>query len=95
MVIDDLDPFGATAPNEANVPLIIDPDAVLPATFSLQRLKAIARRGPQIRKPGRRVQHVELAQGHGSDGLEHGNGFAPIKRLGALVVERPDHRGQI
>jgi hypothetical protein len=27
--------------------------------------------------------------------LEHGNGFAPIKRLGALVVERPDHRGQI
>jgi hypothetical protein len=37
MVIDDLDAFGiAAGPHEAQPPLVVDPDRVLPGTITLQ-----------------------------------------------------------
>jgi len=48
VVIDDLDQFGAVTPHEANPPLIIDPDAVLPATVPSQRFEPIAGWRPQV-----------------------------------------------
>ena len=45
MVVRDLDvPCFAIAPSETDTPLIVDPNAVLPASVAPQRLKTIARR---------------------------------------------------
>jgi hypothetical protein len=43
MIVDDLDPFSALAPHKANAPLIIDPDAVLPARSDLFVLLFVGR----------------------------------------------------
>jgi hypothetical protein len=51
MVIDDLHIKGVTAhPTEAYPPLIVDPNAVLPATVTLEHLEPIARRVAEIFK---------------------------------------------
>ena len=63
MIIDDLDKLGAAVtPDEADAPPVIDPDAVLATTVALEYLEAITGRRPKIGKPGRGIQHVELAQ---------------------------------
>jgi hypothetical protein len=96
MVIDDLDQLGPIIlPHEAEASLIVDPDAVLALPVALERFEAVAGRCPEIGEPGRRVKHVELAQRHRFDGLQPGHSIAPVQRLGALVVERPDHPVQI
>src|SRR5579862_768799 len=93
MIIDDLDRLGAvTAPHETNAPLIVYSDAVLAPATAFQGFEPVARRRPQINEPGCCVEHVELAPRHGLDGLERGHAFPPVKRFGALVIERPDHR---
>ena len=49
MVIHDLDVLRAVCgPNEANPPLVVDPDAVLSFSISLQCFQFIARRSPQV-----------------------------------------------
>jgi hypothetical protein len=49
MVIGDFDLFRpSVAPDEANTPLIVDPDAVLPSAIPFQGLKVVARGRPQI-----------------------------------------------
>ena len=49
MVIDDLDvPGFAVSPNEANAPLLVDPNAVLSLPVAAQGFQAIAGRRPQI-----------------------------------------------
>ena len=96
MVIDDLDQFGdAVTPDEADAPPIIDPNAVLPATVALERLQAISRRRAKIRKAGCRIKHVKLAQRYRFDRSELGRCLALVQRLGAPVLERPDHRVKI
>ena len=52
MIVDNLDPFRAgIRPNEADTPLIVDPNAVLSGPISLQRLKPIAWWHRQILQP--------------------------------------------
>jgi hypothetical protein len=49
VVVDDLDVFGPCwSPAEADPPLLVDPDAVLPGTVAAQLLKPMARRDPHI-----------------------------------------------
>jgi hypothetical protein len=49
MVIYNLDVVGiAVAPDEAQPPLVVDPDAVLPNPIAGQRLQAVRRRLPQV-----------------------------------------------
>ena len=96
MIINDLDELGAAvAPDEADALPVIDPDAVLTATVSLERLEAITGRRPKVCKPGCSIQNVELAQSDRPDRPELGNCFTLEQGLGALVPERPDHRRQI
>lgn len=96
MVIDDLDQFGAAiAPDEADAPLIINSDAMLPASVAFECFEAITGRCPQVRKPSGSVEHIELSHGDRSDRVELGDGLALIQRLGAPVSERPYHLDEI
>ena len=49
MVVDNFDVFGAAIfPDKANAPLIVDADRMLPATVTLECLKAVTRRPAKI-----------------------------------------------
>lgn len=49
MIVNDLDLMRiARIPDEADPPLIVDPDAVLPSSISLQFLQPIPERNPKI-----------------------------------------------
>jgi hypothetical protein len=96
MIVDDLDQLGAgVAPDEADAQLVINPDAVLTATVTLEGLQAITGGRPKIGNPGCGIENVELAQRDRSDRLELGNCFTLEQGLGPLVPERPDHPKQI
>jgi len=51
-------------PAEAQTPLIIDPDAVLTGTGTLQGFQSVAWRGAKVVQPARLVQPQQLASGH-------------------------------
>jgi phage tail protein X len=64
VIVDDLDIAGAVGcPDEAHPPLLVDPDAVLAAPVTRQRLEAVAGRRLQVLQDGGPVQLCELAQG--------------------------------
>ena len=49
VVVGDFDFSGTTVcPAEADAPLVVDADAVLPLTVTAQRLEAVGRRQPQV-----------------------------------------------
>jgi hypothetical protein len=61
VVIDDLDLFGvAVSPNEADTPLIVDPDTVLAGTVSAQRFQAVARKQGQVFQTARGSQLIQF-----------------------------------
>lgn len=82
----------ATFPDEADTPLVVDPDAVLTSTCSTQRLQSIFRWSAQIIKPFSSVDWKELPQ---RNPLELPRkcpvAFTEKQFLGLLVPERPDH----
>lgn len=61
MVIHDLHVIGTVVPAEADSPLIVDADAVLPRAVPAQRLQAISRRDAEVCKGDGVVEHSELA----------------------------------
>ena len=96
MVIDNLDHLRATIlPDEADAPLIVDPDAVLSPAIASECLEPVAGRRSEIREPGRRIEHVQLAERHGFDRSECGRRSVAVQRLRSPVFERPDHWYQI
>jgi hypothetical protein len=88
MIIDNLDQFGAAfAPYKADPPLIVDTDTMLAAATTRERLEPIPRWHAQIREPGSRIEHIELAHCNRLDGLKFRYGLAPVQRFGALILE--------
>ena len=90
MVINDLDLLGAPVlPNEANAPLIVDSDAMLPAPIApFHRFEAIPSGRPQIWKLRCSSQHVEFPKGHIAKGLKlGGDKSALIERFRAFASE--------
>jgi hypothetical protein len=64
VVIRNLNVVGvAVAPPKADTPLIVDPDAVLPATVAQQLLKSIAGRRSKVIQCFGRIENEELSQG--------------------------------
>ena len=56
MVVNDLNPFWTSiAPPEADAPLIIDSDTVLPRTITAQTLEAVTRRNPEVFQTARSI----------------------------------------
>src|SRR6185312_7111256 len=66
MVVDDFD-IGRTSfcPNEADAPLVVDPDAHLPVAIAMQGLQTVAGRNTQVRQRFRLVEQTQLPQGDG------------------------------
>src|SRR6202049_1620844 len=63
VVVDNFDigrPF--LSPEEADAPLVIDPDGVLATTFAGQRFKPVCWRRAQVVEIARGMEHVELSQ---------------------------------
>jgi hypothetical protein len=93
VIVRDLDVVSVTfAPDKADSPLVVDPDAMLTGAVSLQSLQSIAR------------GHSQIMQAHGS--IEHQQLLAtrppnvtpkPFRRdiledgLGALIGKGSDH----
>ena len=89
MVVNDLNPFWTSvAPLEADTPLIIDSDTVLPRTITAQTLKPVARRNPKILQTTRGVNLPQLAQRDASDAWVEGRNRLPRKQpLGLTIPE--------
>jgi len=65
MVIDDLDRMGVSvAPAEANAPLVVDSNAVLPSPISRHLLWPVPRGSPQISEVACRVENQQFPQGN-------------------------------
>jgi hypothetical protein len=57
----------AACPDKANAPLVIDANAVLAFSVTLQSLKPVVWRYAQIIQPRGPVKHLQLALGHCPD----------------------------
>ena len=89
MVVNDLNPFWTSiAPLEADTPLIINSDTVLPCSITAQTLKPVARRNPKILQTTRGVNLPQLAQRDASDAWVEGRNRLPRKQpLGLTIPE--------
>jgi hypothetical protein len=96
MIIDDLDAFRrAFAPDEAESPLIVDPDAMLTLPVATQSLKPVSWNCRQVLQPIGVVQHPKLPPCHGSQVAESAVLLAVKELLGLLAAEGPYHTGSI
>jgi hypothetical protein len=89
VVVNDLNPLWTSiAPLEADTPLIINSDTVLPCSITAQMLEPIARRNPKILKTTRSVDLTQLAQRDASDAWVEGRNRLPRKQpLGLTIPE--------
>lgn len=93
MVIDDLDVLGPVVPDEADPPLIVDPDRMLPGPLALQRLQPVPRGHAKVGQHGGGGDHVELPVCDPIDRPE-GRSLDPTEQGGGpLAAERSDHTG--
>jgi len=87
VVVNDLNPFWTSvAPLEANTPLIIDSDTVLPRTITAQTLKPVARRNPKILQTTRGVDLTQLAQRNARNARVKGRNRLPRKQPLSLTI---------
>ena len=82
VVIDNLHAFRVMVrrPAEADAPLVIDPDAILSAPVSLQSLKTVSRRDPEVIQPRCGIKKHQFAPG---------GAFKTTKCSDELIVEQP------
>jgi len=80
-------------PDEANSPLLVDADAVLPFAIILQRLKAVARGHLQIIKNRRPVQLCELSEGRAFNVHPALDALAFEEGFGVFALEVLDRHG--
>ncbi|MDZ4164162.1 MAG: hypothetical protein U1C55_03450, partial [Smithellaceae bacterium] len=92
MVIDDLNVVSVAALEaEAYAPLIVDADAPLPDSVTLQLLQPVIGRNTQISQVFRPVEHRQLTQGHDLDIYETGNPLAVEQGFSVGALECRDH----
>jgi hypothetical protein len=93
MIVDDFDLFSAAiAPYEANPPLIVDSDRVLPLSIALERFEPVARRLTQIVQCADAVEQQQLAPGLPLNGAKTGHVVIRKQARRRCVPERADHR---
>ena len=87
MVVNDLNPFWTSvAPLEADTPLIIDSDTVLPRTVTAQTLEPVARRNPEVFQTARSVNLTQLAQRDAHDARIEERNRLPLKQALSLAI---------
>jgi len=73
-------------PTERHPELLVHPDAMTTTLISFESLQAVARWGPEIRKPLRDVQHLQLStNGQRSFGIRRAS-FVDRSRNKSTVV---------
>lgn len=97
MIINDLDLMGiAFPPSEADAPLIVDTDTVLPFAVAYQLLQAVGRGDAQVVERFRSIQEQEFSQRRPAQRPgEPRLSFAEEDALGLLVAEAADHASMI
>lgn len=92
MVVGDLDFKGIrVAPDEADSPLVIDPNTVLSLPLSLQRFETVARRDAKVLQRNRSVQQQELSPGWAFDGTKASDIAIMEKVFRRLRTKRAGH----
>jgi hypothetical protein len=88
VIIHDLDLVGVSvSPAKTQAPLIIDANAVLTCSLTLQRFQAIAWRGRQIAEGNRGIELPQLSLRDPLDGPKTRN---PLPLMEPLCVLRPE-----
>jgi hypothetical protein len=96
MIVDDLNIFRlAFAPDEADSPLIVDPNTVLTLPVAAQSLKPISWNCRHVLQFPGIVQHPKLPPRHRSDVVESAASLALKKSRGLLTTEGPYHTDSI
>jgi len=92
MIVDDLDVVGSPVfPEEADAPLVVHADTVLPLSFSNKFLKSIGRRNPEVDSRFCSIQDQELPKSDALNGHKF-LGMTPLKDLfGFTAAEALDH----
>jgi len=92
MIVDNFDVMAvAIAPNEADSPLLIDPDGMLSLPVTTQRLQLVSRWRRQYAQFRRGVQLQQFAQRHALEGTE-APGMLVLKQfLGFLRRKTQNH----
>src|SRR6185312_4768911 len=93
MVVNDFNFMGvATLPEEADAPLVVDPDAVLAFAVALQGFQAIGWRNAEVIQGRRGIEHAELAARDLLDIGRQSPGCSSAPDLLRLLVGKaPDH----
>ena len=95
VIVDDLDVVRvAVLPPEADAPLIVDANAVLPGAIPFQLLQAVAGRDAEVLKLLRGVDEAELPEQRPLEvGREAADALALKQALGVPISETLDHPG--
>jgi hypothetical protein len=91
MTVHNLDVVRTVIPLEADAPLVVDPNAVLPAPVALEGLKPVCGRDPKVVQPRCCIELQQLAP---SDTFKTGkcpDELVVEQPLRVLVGEAPDH----
>jgi hypothetical protein len=82
----------AIAPDEADPPLIVDADAVLPLPVAAKHLQPITRHGAKLLEALRGMDQLELATRPRDDALVDTPHASTLEqRRGTPISEAPDH----
>ncbi|MDR6873735.1 hypothetical protein J2Y55_004764 [Bosea sp. BE125] len=81
----------ALLPDEADPPLIVDADRVLPCPIATQRLQPVSRRHAQVIKSGSDMQQQQSTPDRALDRGETPDRPVVKQELGFLVSKRSDH----
>src|ERR1035441_265210 len=96
VIIDDLNALRrAVAPEEAESPLIVDPDTILTLPVTTKRLKPVSRNCRHILQFLGVVQHPKFPPRHRSNVAESAALLALKKLLGLLAAEGSYHTGSV
>jgi hypothetical protein len=93
MIVDDLNVVGVPfAPDKAKTPLVVDPNAVLPLSVTVQSFQAISRRRHQVPQFRSAVQLPKFPPRDMLDGLKAPARLPTVKSLGFRGAERLNHK---
>jgi hypothetical protein len=93
MVVNDLHVVSApVTPHETHTPLIVNPDAVLSLSVSVQSLKPVPRRGRKILKFNGGIEHPELSPGDLLAAPTDSRPFPGVKEFCPPAAKRSNHQ---
>ena len=92
MVIHDFNVEGMPVPPfEAQTPLVVDTDAVLPCAVPVQRLQSVSWRDRQVSKPLGSVYQQQFAPSRSLDSAKSGYRFIEEQAFRIPVAKRTDY----